>query len=73
MKQRLTNKQLSVYCFSQDYFKENDQIPTADAVTIHIGAKDRTAGYHHLRQLERKGYLERNAAGWFRFTRERIE
>jgi hypothetical protein len=69
MRERLTNKQLSVFCFTQSYFRDNDQIPPARLVSEYVGCGDRTAGYHHLRTLEKKGYLERNTAGGYRFKR----
>jgi sulfur relay (sulfurtransferase) DsrC/TusE family protein len=70
MKQRLTNKQLDVYCYMQDFFKENDQLPSASLIVKHIGSADRTGGNYHFKALTAKGYLEKNAAGGYRFKRE---
>jgi hypothetical protein len=75
MKQRLTNTQLSVFCFMQEYFKENDRLPPTAAISAHLGdsASEKSAranGSYHYSTLEAKGYLERNAAGGYRFKRE---
>jgi hypothetical protein len=71
MKQKLTNNQLGVLCFLRDYFRENDQIPPAEVISFsYLGAKTHNAGFESLKALAKKGYIERNANGKFRFTRE---
>ena len=70
MKERLTDKQLSVFCFMQGFFKDNDQLPPNQLIADHVGSKERSTGSHFLSTLARKGYLERNAAGGYRFKRE---
>lgn len=70
MKERLTDKQLDAYCFMQSFFKENDQLPPALNVAGHFGHESHRAGYYHFKVLEAKGYLEKNAAGGYRFKRE---
>ena len=69
MKERLTDKQLAVLCFAQEFFKENDMLPTAKAVADHFGAASLNAPWVHMRTLEQKGYLEKNAVGKYRFAR----
>lgn len=70
MKKHLTNKQLAVYCFLKDYFSANDQLPSGDAVSQFIGATTHNAGFQHMKILEKKGWIERNAAGKYRFSRD---
>lgn len=72
MKERLTNKQLAVYCFMQDFFRENDMLPTGDIVSKHLGATSSNTGWVHYRNLAKKGYIELNAAGKYRFKREQM-
>jgi SOS-response transcriptional repressor LexA len=73
MKQRLTNKQLEVYCFAKDYHKENDNLPSGEEIASFLGLANRASGFFHYQALVRKGYLEKMASGKYRFTRERIE
>lgn len=75
MKARLTDKQLSVFCYMQEFFKENDQLPPTAMVSDHLKIKGdkssaRSNGSYHYATLAAKGYLERNAAGGYRFKRE---
>jgi SOS-response transcriptional repressor LexA len=69
MKERLTNKQLSIFCFMQEFFKDNDQLPSAMLIAQHVGATTQESGWHHRRTLAKKGYIEKNAAGGYRFKR----
>lgn len=70
MKQRLTNKQLAVFCYLQEFFRENDQLPPTQFIADRVGAKNRSSGTTLCQALASKGYLERNEAGGYRFARE---
>jgi hypothetical protein len=75
MRKPLTNTQLSVFCFMQEYFRKNDRLPPTAAVSAHLGdsASEKSArsnGSYHYNTLAAKGYLERNEAGGYRFKRE---
>ncbi len=67
----LTARQPLVLDFMQQFFAENDQPPPATAVAEHFGFKSLNSAYDHIKALERKGFIERNAVGNFRFVRER--
>jgi sulfur relay (sulfurtransferase) DsrC/TusE family protein len=69
MKERLTDKQLTVLCFVQDFFRENDQLPPMRTLAQYLGTSERASGYYHYQVLEQKGYIERNAVGKYRFKR----
>lgn len=73
MKGKLTDKQLEVFLFMRDFFRENDMLPTQKALGEWLGLKDDNAGAYYQRNLERKGYIERNAVGKYRFARETNE
>ena len=73
MKQRLTNKQLEVYCFMKEFFKENDQLPPNSALANKFGWETPGTAAYHMAQLREAGYLERNAVGKHRFSREKME
>lgn len=70
MKRSLTDRQLAVLVFMKEFFRENDQLPTAPVISQHLGLKSSTCGARFCARLEQRGYIERNAAGWYRFTRE---
>lgn len=78
MKERLTDKQLAAICFMREFLKENDQMPPPAMVSAHLRTKaseaseasSRINGHYHYNTLAAKGYLERNAAGGYRFKRE---
>jgi hypothetical protein len=64
---RLTDKQLAVFVFMHDFFRENDMLPPQIAIDTHFGAQ---GAWRTQRSLERKGYIERNAVGKYRFVRD---
>lgn len=70
MKERLTSKQLSVLVFMQEFFRENDQLPPQTAMKEHFGWKHEQSAAGYRQALVNKGYLEVNAVGKWRFSRE---
>ncbi|MBT2300386.1 hypothetical protein J7E70_07900 [Variovorax paradoxus] len=70
MKRKLTNRQLSIFVYMRDFFKENDQLPPQATLSEHFGWKSYNAAALHQKALASKGYLEKNAVGKYRFTRE---
>ena len=70
-RQPLTDRQLAVYVFMRDYHRENDQLPSSRAIAHHIGAASNKTAFCIQVQLEAKGWIERNAAGKYRFARVR--
>lgn len=71
MKAKLTDKQLRAYCFMQDFFRENDMLPTNQIVALHFGNSSANGGWALMKQLERKGWIEPNGFGKkYRFARE---
>jgi SOS-response transcriptional repressor LexA len=66
---RLTDRQLAVYVYMQEFFKENDQLPTTRAIADKFGFVSlNSASYIQLR-LASCGWIERNACGKYRFAR----
>ena len=64
----LTQKQHEVLSFMWVFYEENDQPPTMEVICQEFCFKSLNAASDHLRALERKGYLERNALGKFKFA-----
>ena len=69
---KLTTRQQQVLGFMLQFFAENDQSPPMHAISSHFDFKSNNAAQDHVKVLERKGYLERNAVGNYRFARERV-
>ena len=65
----LTFKQAGVYDFLVKYYLSNDQLPATRATQAHFGWKSQTAAIHFLNALKKKGWLERNSSGGWRFVR----
>lgn len=70
MKQQLSEAQEQVYGFMVGYFEQNDQLPSLEAMCEKFGWSSVNAAADHQKVLERKGWIERNACGKFRFARE---
>ena len=68
----LTKKQMEVLNFMHLYFRENDQLPPPDAIQKHFGWKSPNAVTCAREVLELKGWIERNAAGKYRFYRQKV-
>lgn len=70
MKKPLSDKELAAFVFMKDYFKTEDMLPSQLEVSQHVGSSYPSSGHAIYLRLAQKGYLERNKAGRFRFTRE---
>ena len=69
MKTELTPKQAEVLGFMREFFTENDQLPPARVMRERFGWASDNAAADFVAALMRKGRLERNAIGRYRFTR----
>lgn len=68
MKPRTTEKQAALLLYCGQFYAENDQLPTARAICDHFGWSSANAAYDVLIALSRRGYVERNALGKWKFT-----
>lgn len=64
----LTDKQAAVLAYCGQFFAANDQIPPRHFVANHFGWSSYNAAAEAMEVLGRKGYIERNANGKWRFT-----
>ena len=64
----LTPVQIEILAFMREYLAENDQLPPVAQVGAKFGMHTNGAQWH-LAELGRKGALEKNAAGRWRFAR----
>jgi hypothetical protein len=64
----LTPVQIEILAFMREYLAENDQLPPVAQVGAKFGFHTNGAQWH-LAELGRKGALEKNAAGRWRFAR----
>lgn len=67
-----TARQREVLHFMRCFLLENDQLPPMHAIAEHFGFRSTNAANDYLAALERKGFIERNAVGKFRFVRDRV-
>ncbi|CAA2106061.1 hypothetical protein [Variovorax paradoxus] len=65
----LTLKQAEVLAFMREFFAENDQLPPAASLRTRFGWASDNAAATYLITLAKKGYIEHNAVGKYRFTR----
>jgi len=68
----LTKKQMAVLNFMHLYFRENDQLPSVNAMRCYFGWSSENSGTCFQSALEQKGWIERNAAGKYRFARPKV-
>ena len=66
---RLTLTQQSVLGFMRQFFADNDQLPPMHSIATRFGWVSQNAAHEVCVQLVRKGYIERNAVGKYRFVR----
>lgn len=71
MKVQLTRHQARVLAFMHQYFRENDQLPGTAALRDQFGWKSENSVVLIREVLDRKGYIEKNAVGKYRFTRQK--
>ena len=67
----LTARQAMVLAFMRDFFAENDQLPTAAAMRKRFGWASDNAAASYLQTLAKKGVIEHNAVGRYRFARQK--
>lgn len=60
---------LRVYDFMREFFRENDQLPPCHVIADKFGFASCNAAQAHLDSLARRGLIEKNAVGKWRFTR----
>lgn len=65
----LTNKQADVLAFMREFFTQNDQLPPASALRARFGWASDNAAATYLITLAKKGHIEHNAVGKYRFSR----
>lgn len=65
----LTPKQTEVLAYMREFLAENDQLPPNSAMRARFGWSSDNAAFEVIAALAKKGYLERNAVGKYRFTR----
>lgn len=64
----LTALQESVLEFMWAFYKANDQLPPIHVISAHFEWNSNNSAQHHLRSLEKKGYVEANTVGKHKFT-----
>lgn len=69
MSNGLTTKQAEVLAFMREFFDANDQLPPASALRAHFGWASENAAATYLTALAKKGHIEHNAVGRYRFAR----
>lgn len=71
MKKPLNRFEVLAYDFMRSYFLANDMLPSSIAIADRMQISQTTANVYQ-RALKAKGWLERNAAGKYRFAREGV-
>lgn len=66
-----TNRSMDVMAFMLGYHQKNDQLPPARVIAQHFGWASTNAAYTHLRTLAKAGFIEKNDAGKYRFSRSK--
>lgn len=73
MSTALTEKQAAVLAYLREFHASNDNMPTDRTIAKRFGWTSVNSAFEQLRALERKGCIERNAQGGWRFTRAAAE
>ena len=58
----LTKKQLKLYKYLQNYFKENEVMPIFEEMMQHMNVKSKSIIFNMLGYMEWKGYIKRHPA-----------
>ena len=58
----LTKKQLKLYKYLQNYFKENEVMPVFEEMKVYMNIKSKSGVHHMLGAIEWKGYIKRYPA-----------
>jgi len=64
-----TKTQERVYFFMVEYFYQNDQLPPTRVIQEKFSWSSQTAAMAIINKLTQKGWLQRNDAGKYKFTR----
>lgn len=57
--------------FMREYFARNDQLPGTKAIADRFGWASANAAQHHIVRMVKSGFIEKNEAGRYRFTRSK--
>lgn len=69
MSSDLTEKQAALLAYMREFEAANDSMPTDRTIANHFGWASTNSAFEQLRALEKKGRIERNAQGGWRFVR----
>jgi Mn-dependent DtxR family transcriptional regulator len=64
----LSFQQRRLLAFCDLFLTQEDQMPTGKAIADHFGWASQNAAYEAMASLERRGLIERNSLGKWRFT-----
>jgi len=67
----LTNLQSHVFDFMREFFRKNDQLPPVDYIANEFGRYPNQI-HEMLISFQKKGLIERNVVGKWRFTRSQV-
>lgn len=70
MKKMLTDRELDVLVYMKEFFRSEDMLPTLDMIAQHSGYTAPSGALNLCRSLQKKGYIERNQLGKWRFARQ---
>lgn len=70
---QLTSRQLQVMAFMRQFLAANGQMPPVQTISAYFGWTSPNSAQQHINSLSRKGVLERNVIGSWRFTRPKQE
>lgn len=65
----LTPRQQEVFDFMKEYFGRNDQLPPTRTIQEKFGFASQSAVMCHMKRIEKRGWIEKNEAGKWRFIR----
>lgn len=64
----MTDKQVEVLLYLWNFYEKNDQLPPVTTVAKHFGFASGNGAQDHITALVRKGWLEPNEAGRYKFS-----
>ena len=64
----LSYQQRRLLAFCDLFLTQEDQMPTGQAIAAYFGWASQNAAYEAMASLERRGLIERNSLGKWRFT-----
>ncbi len=65
----LTPTQMAVVGYLRQFLAEQDQLPPTTSIAKHFGWASPNAAHDVMRALEKRGVIEKNAVGRYRFAR----